>query len=306
MNKIEQKRFRLYGLLTFTFGLLLSAPTMPQVSGKQPIPVSLMSPGGIAFTTIGHRGASGYAPESTLAAYWLGVGMNVDYLELDLQMTKDGEIVVMHDPTVNRTTNGKGAIRRMTLAEIKALDAGSWFNEKYPMFAREEFKYEKVPTLREVFEQIGDRTMYMLETKSPDDNPGLEEKMWALVQEFKLTDRIAVQSFSKKSLRKIREWNSDVKLFQLLWYNHPSTISREKINDIKRYANGIGPNFGKIDEAYVRKVKKAGLLIYPYTVNFHGNMEKAMRWGVDGIHTDYPERFREVVERYGKPFGTSS
>lgn len=245
--------------------------------------------------TIAHRGASGYAPENTLAAFQLAVLMNADYLEIDLQLTKDGEIVVMHDSTVNRTTDGRGDIGQMTLAEIQTLDAGSWFNELNPAYAREEYKGEKVPTLREVFEKFGDRTRYLLETKSPDNNPGLEEKMLALVREFGLTDQVAIHSFSRKSLKKMRRLAPNVKLFQLIWYNHPSTITREKLNEIKKYANGIGVNYNQINEDYVRKVKEAGLLLIPYTVNDQQLMVRAVQSGVDGVHTDFPDRFREVL-----------
>jgi len=254
----------------------------------------------VKVATIGHRGASGYAPEHTMSAYRLGSRMNADYLEIDLQLTKDGELIAMHDETVNRTTNGKGYVKKMTLAEIKALDAGSWFNEKHPMYARDEYVNEKVPTLREIFETFGKNTLYMLETKSPDEHPGLEEKMCALIEEFGLTKQVAVQSFSKSSLLKIREWNKDVPLFQLLWYNFPASISSAKLHDIKQYAVGIGANFLMIDESYAHKVMNVGLLLYPYTVNYQVNMDKAMQWGVDGIHTDYPDRFKEVIQETGR------
>ncbi|WP_256758280.1 glycerophosphodiester phosphodiesterase [Cohnella sp. WQ 127256] len=250
---------------------------------------------------IAHRGASGYAPESTLSAYRLGVRMQADYIEIDLQETKDGELIVMHDETVNRTTNGSGRVKNMTLDEIKVLDAGSRFNQEYQIYAREEYANETVPTLREVFEEFGKDTRYMLETKSPDVNPGLEEKMWALVEEYDLVDYVAVQSFSKESLMKIRGWNKDVPLFQLLWYNGPAYISDATLTRISSYATGIGANFLRINENYVHKVKNAGLLMYPYTVNYQVNMDKALKWGVDGVHTDYPDRFKEVVEELNNP-----
>lgn len=255
--------------------------------------------------TIAHRGASGYAPESTLSAYRMGVRM-ADYIEIDLQLTRDGEIIVMHDDTVDRTTNGRGFVRNMTLAEIKQLDAGSWFNERFPMYAREEFMQEKVPTLRELFETFGKDTKYMLEVKAPEANPGLEEQMWALVEEYGLEDHVAVQSFSAASLIKIRQLDDKVPLFQLFWYNFNASITQSKLETIKQYANGIGANFSMINENYVHKVVNAGLLFYPYTVNFQISMDRAMEWGVDGLHTDYPDRFREVIAEYKSSRATSS
>ncbi len=253
------------------------------------------------IVTVAHRGASGYAPESTLSSYRLGVKMKADYIEIDLQLTADGELVAMHDKTVDRTTNGTGPVKRMTLAQIKALDAGSWFNEKHPIYAREDYVNEKVPTLREIFEAFGKDTRYMLETKDPEEHPGMEEKMWALVEEFDLRKHVAVQSFSRASLLKIREWDKDVPLFQLLWYNRPARISERTLDEIAAYANGIGANYLRIDESYVDKVKLAGLLIYPYTVNYQVNMENAVKWGVDGVHTDFPDRFLEVIEELDDP-----
>ncbi len=253
------------------------------------------------IVTIAHRGASGYAPESTLSSYRLGVKMGADYIEIDVQMTADGELVAMHDTSVNRTTNGKGAVKDMTLAEIKALDAGSWFNEKHPIYARDDYANEKVPTLREIFEAFGKDTRYMLETKDPEDSPGMEEKMWALVEEYDLRKYVAVQSFSPASLLKIRTWDKDVPLFQLLWYNRPARISERTLSEIGEYANGIGANYLRINEDYVDKVKQSGLLIYPYTVNYQVNMENAVKWGVDGVHTDFPDRLLEVIEELDDP-----
>ncbi|MFB9275026.1 glycerophosphodiester phosphodiesterase [Cohnella cellulosilytica] len=253
------------------------------------------------IVTVAHRGASGYAPESTLSSYRLGVKMKADYIEIDVQMTADGELIAMHDKTVDRTTNGTGSVKKMTLAQIKALDAGSWFNEKHPIYARDDYVNERVPTLREIFEAFGKDTRYMLETKDPEEHPGMEEKMWALVEEFDLRKHVAVQSFSRDSLMKIREWDKDVPLFQLLWYNRPARISERALDEIAAYANGIGANYLRIDEGYVDRVKQAGLLIYPYTVNYQVNMENAVKWGVDGVHTDFPDRFLEVIEELDDP-----
>ncbi|WP_240703127.1 glycerophosphodiester phosphodiesterase [Cohnella luojiensis] len=244
---------------------------------------------------VAHRGASGYAPENTLDSYRIGVRMQADYIEIDLRLTKDGELIAMHDETVDRTTNGTGLIKNMTLTEIKALDAGSWFNDKNQAYGSEEYVNEKVPTLKEIFETFGKDTRYLLETKAPEDYPGLEEKMLKLVEDFGLTRHIAVQSISKESLKKIRKRNKDVPLFQLFWYKNPASISSARLREISGYANGIGANFLRIDESYVRKVKNAGLLLYPYTVNYPLNMEMALRWGVDGVHTDYPDRLMKMI-----------
>jgi len=280
-------------LLLTVLGLLFS------IFGRTVSLQALFSPD-VKVATVAHRGASGYAPEHTLSAYQIGIRSGADYIEIDLQMTKDGEIIAMHDDTVNRTTNGTGKITQLTLAHIKQLDMGSWFNEANPMYAREEFVDARVLTLREIFEIFGDDTKYMLETKSPEYNPGLEEAMVALVEEFKLADHVAVQSFSKSSLKAIHRLNEDIELFQLLWYNTPAYISNATLKEIKEYAVGVSPNFQRVGPAYIEKVKEAGLLVFPYTVNYQINMEKAVRWGVDGLHTDYPDRLSEVIKEANK------
>lgn len=295
MRKKEVPVLYFYGL---HLGVLaLAAALTLQLTGTSVSLGKLLFPGP-DVVTIAHRGASAYAPENTLAAFRTGIRMNADYLEMDLQMTSDGEIVIMHDETVNRTTDGRGRVKNMTLAQIKALDAGSWFNEQNPMYAHPDFEGEQVPTLREVFEAFGDDVRYMLETKEPADYPGMEEKILELVEEFRLEREVAVQSFSKASLKKIHAMNDEIDLFQLIWYNRQAHITDNALKEIQSYAAGIGPNFNRMGAGYVQKVKEAGLLVFPYTVNYQVNMAKAMSLGVDGVHTNYPDRFHEVIEQY--------
>ena len=116
---------------------------------------------------IAHRGASGYAPENTLAAFDKAVEMQADYIEIDVQLSKDDLPVVIHDDTLDRTTNGTGNISAYTLQELKSLDAGSWFDKKYAG--------EKIPSLNEVLEMYGEKINILIELKSPELYPGVEE-----------------------------------------------------------------------------------------------------------------------------------
>lgn len=251
-----------------------------------------------------HRGASGYAPEHTLLSYEMGEKMKGDYIEVDLQMTKDGELIAMHDEKVDRTTNGTGLVKDMTLEEIKKLDAGSWFNEKYPQYAKPEYEGLQVPTLEEVFEKFGRGADYYIETKSPDVYPGMEEKLLELLEKYKLTgengrsSQVLIQSFSPESLKKIHEMDPDLPLVQLKSYKTPASITDEELESIKEYAIGVGPNFTQIDETYVQNVREHNLLIHPYTVNEKDDMRKLLEWGVTGVFTNYPDRFNEVVKEY--------
>ncbi|MEH7886412.1 glycerophosphodiester phosphodiesterase [Bacillus sp. JJ1609] len=250
---------------------------------------------------VAHRGASGYAPEHTLLSYELGEAMKGDYIEIDLQMTKDGELIAMHDETLDRTTNGTGLVKDYTLEEIKQLDAGSWFNEKYPSYAKEEYAGLKVPTLEEIFQKFGSGERYYIETKSPEVYPGMEEKLLEIMKEYKLTgtnvpsSKVLIQSFSPDSLKKIHALNPDIPLVQLLWYDEAAVITDNELEEYKKYSIGLGMNFDKIDEAYVQSVREHDLLIHPYTVNQKEDMRKLLDWGVTGMFTNFPDRLQEVI-----------
>ncbi|MDQ0242647.1 glycerophosphoryl diester phosphodiesterase [Bacillus fengqiuensis] len=290
--------------------ILLSAGVMMQTAAPvsfaastSPVQSELSSPE-TKIITAAHRGASGYAPEHTLLSYEMGEKMKGDYIEVDLQMTKDGELIAMHDETVDRTTNGTGRVKDMTLEQIKALDAGSWFNETYPQYAKPEYAGLQVPTLEEVFEKFGRGAKYYIETKSPEVYPGMEEKLLELLEKYKLTgengrsSHVLIQSFSPESLKKIHEMDPNLPLVQLLWYERSGSIGDTELEEIKEYAIGVGPNFTKIDEEYVRNVREHNLLIHPYTVNEKEDMRKALEWGVTGLFTNFPDRFNEVVKEY--------
>ncbi|WP_053218297.1 glycerophosphodiester phosphodiesterase [Virgibacillus senegalensis] len=256
---------------------------------------------------ISHRGASGYAPEHTIAAYELGVEKKGDYIEVDLQMTKDGELIAMHDETVDRTTDGTGRVGEMTLEEIKQLDAGTWFNEQNPEMAKPEYAGLEVPTLREIFEHFGKSKHYYIETKSPDVYPGMEEKLNELLEEYKLTgvngrsSNVIIQSFSQESLLKMNEINPDLPLVQLI--SRPDQEGTSRLDEIAEYAIGVGPSFSRIKQMeggadYISKVREKGLLIHPYTVNTEEDMLLAMQWGITGVFTNYPDRFRQMLKDY--------
>jgi glycerophosphoryl diester phosphodiesterase len=250
---------------------------------------------------VSHRGASGHAPEHTMLAYELGEKMQGDYIEVDLQMTKDGELVALHDETLERTTNGTGLVKDYTLEEIKKLDAGSWFNEKYPEKAKAEYVGLTVPTLNEVIEKFGKDNRYYIETKSPEVYPGMEEKLLEVLNKYEMvgkdveSSKVLVQSFSPESLKKMYELDKNVPLVQLLEYEKPATITDEELKKYKEYSIGLGMNFDSIDKAYVQKVREHDLEIHPYTVNEKEDMEKLLEWGVTGMFTNFPDNLQEVL-----------
>ncbi|MFY0779509.1 glycerophosphodiester phosphodiesterase [Peribacillus simplex] len=256
------------------------------------------------IVNIAHRGASGHAPEHTIPAYQLGEQMEGDYIEIDLQMTKDGRLIAMHDEKVDRTTNGTGLVKDLTLAEVKKLDAGTWFNEKYPQLAKKKYEGLMVPTLEEVFKKFGRQANYYIETKSPDVYPGMEEELLKVLKDYKMVDskgrtkNVLIQSFSKESLMKVHEMNQKLPLVQLFSYKNQATISDEELESIKEYAIGVGPNFSKVDGQYVKMVRNHDLQFHPYTVNERADMKKALEWGATGLFTNYPDVFNEVLREY--------
>lgn len=184
----------------------------PPPSGAPPAPATSAAattadPG---VLTIGHRGASGHAPEHTLASYDLALALRADYIEQDLQLTKDGVLVALHDPTLDRTARGptencRGLVIEKTLAQIRTCDVGSWFNDTFPRYARREHVGLRVPTLEEVFQRYGHRARYYIETKNPEEAPGMEEALLALLTRYDLRDvtmprRVLIQSFSATAM----------------------------------------------------------------------------------------------------------
>ncbi|WP_018132342.1 glycerophosphodiester phosphodiesterase [Effusibacillus pohliae] len=284
--------------------LAISAPT-PQTFAAQSDQSALLSPAD-KILNIAHRGASGHAPEHTLAAYEKAVQMKADYIEIDLQMTKDGVLVAMHDETLDRTTNGTGYVKDHTLAEIKRLDAGSWFNRKHPDKANPTYVGLQVPTLEEILQTFGPEGHYYIETKEPGLYPGMEEELLRILAKYKLTGQdgrppdVIIQSFSPHSLQKIHRLNPAIPLIQLMWYDPATpgkaTITDAELNRIKQYAVGVGPNYRKIDQAYVVKVRRHGLLIHPYTVDDAKDMKRLLDWGVTGLFTGYPDVLRDVLK----------
>jgi glycerophosphoryl diester phosphodiesterase len=235
---------------------------------------------------IAHRGASGHEPEHTFAAYDLALRMGADYIEQDLQQTSDGELVVLHDETLDRTsTNCSGPVSARTLAEVKRCDVGG----------------EPVPTLREVFERYGHRANYYIETKSPEQADRMEERLLALLDEFELRApaaarwQVLIQSFSPESLQKIHALDPSLPLIQLVGGGTPAEALQAQLPDIARYAVGIGPAKSLATPAVVAASHQACLDVHPYTVNETAEMGALIDAGVDGMFTNFPDRLAALL-----------
>lgn len=245
------------------------------------------------FLIIGHRGASGYAPEHTIEGYKLAREMGANYLEIDLQETKDGILVAMHDNKIDRTTDNTGLVSGYTIRELKKLDAGSWFNEKYPDKAKKQYEGLTVPTLEEIFNEFGNKEKYYIEIKSPNENKGIEEKLLVLLEKYELISdsategQVIIQSFSKESLERVHQYNQDIPLIQLFAYKNPAAITSKEVDEIKKYAIGVGLNYDQMNEDYGKTIIEAGLLLHPYTVNSRKDIDVVREMGATGVFTDY-------------------
>ena len=248
------------------------------------------------ITVTAHRGASAYAPENTLAAFAVGIEQRADWIESDVQATKDGELVLVHDTTLSRTTDveqrfpGRSPwnVKDFTLAEIKTLDAGSWFSEEYAG--------EPVPTLKEMVEQVRPtRSGILMELKSPALYPGIEKKVAAEFDSFPgyidsavAAGRLAVQSFDFGSMKTYKGIQPEVPV---------GLLGTPAYADLDSYtwADQINPHFGSFDAGYVARVHALGMHIHSWTVNDAATMSAVLDRGVDGIITNNPDVLREVT-----------
>lgn len=233
-----------------------------------------------------HRGASGQYPENTMRAFKEAKKAGVAGIELDVQLTKEGQVVVIHDETLDRTTTGAGYVMDMTLEEIKKLDAGSWFSTQ--------FHEEKVPTLEEVFQWLSEGNHNLrvnIELKNYVMHyKGLEEKVLALIEAYHLEERIIISSFNAFSLQRVRMLHPTIEIGYLIYGMSENAVwIAEEIG-----ANAIHCQPGYALSHYAEEAKKAGFPLRIYTVNNREEFTQLREIGVDVIMTDYPARLHDL------------
>ncbi|KIX90600.1 glycerophosphodiester phosphodiesterase [Staphylococcus microti] len=281
-------------------GSMQSAHNHHQASPLSPSHQNILNK---AHVNIGHRGASGYAPEHTFVAYDKSLNeMGADYLEIDLQVTKDGHLVAMHDETVDRTTNSTGRVSDYTLAELKQLDAGSWFNDAHPKQQNQNYVGQQVPTLDEIFSRYGTKANYYIETKSPDVYPRMEEKLLATLKKHGLDKKnhlnkgkVVIQSFSQESLLKLHKLNPNVPLVQLMDIGELQQYDDNDLAYISSYAIGVGPDYKDLTAENTQQLRQHGFHIHPYTVNDAESMKRLNDYGVTGVFTNYPDIYNKIT-----------
>jgi glycerophosphoryl diester phosphodiesterase len=236
---------------------------------------------------IAHRGASGYAPENTMSAFSMALDMGSDGIELDVHLSSDGELVVCHDERVDRTTDGIGFIKDLTIKEIKRLDAGKWQSS--------EFLGQTIPTLGEVVELTEQsNTLINIEIKSgPIFYKDIEQKLVEFINKHNIKDRVIISSFNHFSLVAIKQIDSTVKTGALYMAGLYNPWEYAKI--IK--ADAIHPFFVGITPHITKGCIENNIDINTFTVNDDKYMALVAQAGVSGIITDYPDRALKIVNQ---------
>ena len=228
---------------------------------------------------IAHRGGSLEAPENTMGAFWHAIRIGMKFVELDVQMTRDGEMVVIHDETVDRTTNGTGWVKDYLFEDLRKLDAGLKFGV--------EWARERIPTLREVLELCTENGVgVVVEVKSPELNPGVEEKVAALVGEMwtRGAENIWCISFDHEAIRRMRRLDAGL----MLGYLFPPGMEEFAVAD--HTVQAVCPYFGSCLEhpEQVAEAHRLGKFVFVYTVDWEEDMRRLVEVGVDGMVSDRP------------------
>ncbi len=234
---------------------------------------------------IAHRGASGHAPENTLAAFKKAVALGATFIETDLHLSRDAHFVAIHDATANRTTNGQGAVHDLTLAELRRLDAGSWFGS--------EFAGERIPILEELleFSKKNDVVFYM-ELK-PDGTWGGEHALVGALRESGEIPRTVVICFDPGVVLNLRK--IEPTLMTGLLYDGQVENPIDKAVEIG--ARQLVVRGDLVTPAMIAQAQKKDLQVVCWTVNHPAHMRMLMAAGVDGIMSDYPDRLVAAVKK---------
>jgi glycerophosphoryl diester phosphodiesterase len=233
-----------------------------------------------SFIVMAHRGASAKAPENTLIAYKKAIEMGSDWAELDVRQTKDGQIVLMHDKTVHRTTGVKGFVWDFTLEELRKLEAGSWFGE--------EFKGEPIPTLEEVIRLVKGQMKLNIEVKISEHEPDIAQRVVDIVRTEDFGNKCIITSFDIETVKRIKEIAPDLRTGLI--------FDKELRPDVfEGNWEILSSNYELVDAEFMRLARKSGKKAYVWTVNEREEMLRLIGLGVDGIITDKPDLLISVL-----------
>jgi len=243
---------------------------------------------------IAHRGNSSEAPENTLIAIESALDVGADVIEIDVRMTKDSVVVLMHDANVERTTNGSGIIAEMTFEEVQSLDAGRWFDNK--------FRAEPIPTLAEVIDLIEGEALLLIEVKVA--NRGIEEEVVKIIKEKKAEAWCWVQSFQNQAIETVQDLAPEIKTAQLVYGNitflpfhlNPMMPRLGRIHEYEKVA-AVNPNYRLISKKTIDNIHTRGYKVFVWTVDDENNIKKLIDMGVDGIITNKPREAYQLIHQ---------
>ncbi len=224
---------------------------------------------------IAHRGASFFSKENTLKSFQRAIEHGADKVELDVQMTKDNKLIILHDVHIDRISQGTGLTRNFTLEDIRKIDI---------------FGKEKIPTLDEALELLLDKVGVVLDLKRPDVVPYILKYL----KNYKLKKSCIVSSFNKEVVKSIKHFDHEIKVGLLCWRPSGRLIKFCKNNNI----DFIHPNYLFLNRRSYRKIKKSKLGINVWTVNYKRNLRKLSKMQIDGIITDRPLRVRRILDNF--------
>lgn len=233
-----------------------------------------------------HRGAAGHCPENTMASFRRSLELGATGIETDVQMTKDGQLVLIHDEHLDRTTGVKAWVKDMTLEELKHLDAGSWYGEKYAG--------EQIPTLQELLDLVKEHDGVILNLELKNGvvlYPGIEDKVIEAVRSYGIEDRLIISSFNHYSLAECKRIAPEIRtgLLYMEGLYEPWKYAKQA------GANALHPYMYAVLPEWVAEATKEGIAYHPFTVNEKEDMRRLIAMGVDGIITDYPDRLAELL-----------
>jgi glycerophosphoryl diester phosphodiesterase len=251
--------------------------------------------GNTGILVVAHRGASGLAPENTLPAIESAMNARADYIEIDVQLSKDKAVIVMHDESVDRTTDGKGKIEEMSSDEIKALDAGSWFGEK--------FAGTEVPLLEEVIQLVNGQTKLLIEIKKKGrENEGLEQKVIEIIRKYHGEAWCEVQSFNDGVLELIHREAPEIILhklivfkYRLIPYAFDGRITRFSM-DKYHYVHNVNMHYRFFNKTLSQKIRGSEKKILLWGCREENPCFPLEMRGYDGIITDYPAHIQTLID----------
>ena len=236
---------------------------------------------------VAHRGASGHAPENTMAAFRRAVEMGAGFIETDLHLTRDARVVAIHDATLDRTTNGHGLVDLLPLVAVRELDAGAWFRSPTP----ESFAGERIPTLDEVLRFAKERDIiFYLELKA-DSTWGVEHAVVAALRDTGEAARVVILSFDPATLLSVNRLDQTMMTGYLCELPSNDLVERS----VRAGARQIAPRGDLVTPALVKRAHEAGLQVVAWTINEPDQMRRLIAAGVDGIMSDYPDRLVSVL-----------